>query len=297
MIVNDATLHDLFVSYSLSFQKGLKGTPRSYDKISTTVVSSGSETKYAWLGNFPAMREWLGDRIIHGISAHSYTIVNKNFESTITVDRNAIEDDKFGVYAPMFEMLGDEAGAHPDKLIFELVRKGHELPCYDGQPFFSDKHPITLHRKNRTVSNNLVPESDPGIAWFLLCTKRPVRPFIFQKRRDYTLIRMDRLNDENVFMRNVFLYGVDGRVNAGFGLWQMAVRSTYPLTPENYASARAVMTSFCNDNGSPLGLVPDTLLVPTALESDALTLINCEMVNGSSNPWHGSASLLITPWL
>ncbi|WP_367174931.1 hypothetical protein [uncultured Desulfovibrio sp.] len=37
--------------------------------------------------------------------------------------------------------------------------------------------------------------------------------------------------------------------------------------------------------------------MPTALEGDALTLLNCELVNGSSNPWHGSASLLVCPWL
>ena len=297
MIINSATLQDLFVSYDLSFQNGLKGAPRHFERIAMTVPSTGSETKYAWLGNFPSMREWLGDRIISSFAAHSYTIVNKNFESTVTVNRNDVEDDKIGIYKPMFEMLGDEAGVHPDKLIFEIVRNGHTLSCYDGNPFFSDKHPITLKDKKNFVSNNLVPASDPGEAWYLLCTKRPMKPFIFQKRRDYALTRMESPNDENVFMRNGFIYGVDSRVNVGFGLWQMAVRSTHPLTAESYNTARTVMTSLNNENGTPLGIVPDTLLVPTTLEQAGRTLINCDLINGSSNPWRGSADLLITPWV
>lgn len=297
MIINKSTLHDLFVSFNLAFQNGLGKAEKQYDKIAMIVPSTGSETKYAWLGNFPAMREWLGDRIVGNFAAHSYTIVNKNFESTVTVSRDDVEDDKVGIYKPMFEMLGDEAAVHPDKLIFEIVRNGHELPCYDRLPFFSDAHPVIVDGKDATASNNLAPESKPGTPWYLFCTRRPMKPFIFQKRRDYTLVRMDSPNDENVFMRNEFLYGVDGRVNVGFGLWQMAVRSTHPLNAANYAAARAAMASLKSENGTPLGILPDTLLVPTALESDALTLLNCELVNGSSNPWHGSASLLVSPWL
>lgn len=32
--------------------------------------------------------------------------------------------------------------------------------------------------------------------------------------------------DENVFMNNQFIYGADGRSNAGYGFWQMAYGST-----------------------------------------------------------------------
>jgi phage major head subunit gpT-like protein len=37
---------------------------------------------------------------------------------------------------------------------------------------------------------------------------------------------MDSSTDQNVFMKKQFLYGVDCRDNAGFGLWQMAYGST-----------------------------------------------------------------------
>ena len=61
--------------------------------------------------------------------------------------------------------------------------------------------------------------------WFLLCTKRPVKPFIFQSRRKPQLVAKDRPNDDNVFWEKEFVYGVDARCNAGYGLWQLAYGS------------------------------------------------------------------------
>lgn len=61
--------------------------------------------------------------------------------------------------------------------------------------------------------------------WFLLCTKRPVKPFIFQNRRKPQLVAKDRPNDDNVFWEKEFVYGVDARCNAGYGLWQLAYGS------------------------------------------------------------------------
>ena len=62
--------------------------------------------------------------------------------------------------------------------------------------------------------------------WFLLCTKRPVKPFIFQNRRKAQLVAKDSPTDDNVFMKKEFIYGVDARCNAGYGLWQLAFGST-----------------------------------------------------------------------
>ena len=95
------------------------------------------------------MREWIGDREIQNLSASDYTIKNKDFELTVGVDRNAIEDDKIGLYNPSVEMLGESAAAHPDELIFSLLAGGFSEKCYDGQPFFSDAHKIG----KKTVTN------------------------------------------------------------------------------------------------------------------------------------------------
>jgi len=94
---------------------------------------------------------------------------------------------------------------------------------------------------------------------------------------------------------------VRARVNAGFGLWQLAYASKGTLDATNYAAARAAMMSQSGDEGRKLGIKPDTLVVPPSLESEALALINNELIiNGGvsvSNQWAGTAKLIVVPWL
>lgn len=63
-------------------------------------------------------------------------------------------------------------------------------------------------------------------AWFLFDTSRAIKPLIFQQRKKPEFVSMDATNDQNVFMKKQYIYGVDCRDNAGFGLWQLAYGST-----------------------------------------------------------------------
>jgi phage major head subunit gpT-like protein len=76
------------------------------------------------------------------------------------------------------------------------------------------------------------------------------------------LVRMDRADDEHVFLRKKFRYGVDYRGAAAYGLWQMAYCSSQELNATNYASARAAMMSLTSGEGTPLGIRPNLLIVP-----------------------------------
>ena len=58
--------------------------------------------------------------------------------------------------------------------------------------------------------------------WFLLCTKKFLKPMIYQERKKIKFTQLTKDDDMNVFMHDEFLYGADGRSNAGFGFWQMA---------------------------------------------------------------------------
>lgn len=68
-----------------------------------------------------------------------------------------------------------------------------------------------------------------------------------------------------------------------------------------YAAARAAMANFKDDQGEPIGIRPNVLLVPPALEPTALKLINQDIsVDGSvatSNIWKGSAKVITSPYL
>jgi phage major head subunit gpT-like protein len=62
--------------------------------------------------------------------------------------------------------------------------------------------------------------------WFLLDISKPIKPLIFQQRKKPEFVAKDNLNDDNVFFNKEFIYGVDSRDNAGYGLWQLAYGST-----------------------------------------------------------------------
>ena len=61
--------------------------------------------------------------------------------------------------------------------------------------------------------------------WFLLDTTKPIRPWILQIRTPLNLVSLDSMDDFHAFMRKVFLFGVDGRHNVGFGHWACAYGS------------------------------------------------------------------------
>ena len=88
------------------------------------------------------------------------------------------------------------------------------------------------------------------------------------------------------------------RCNVGFGLPQLAWGSKQTLNAANYEVARAAMMSMKGDGGSPLGLIPDLLVVPPTLEGAGRGLLQSQLIGGGeSNKWANTAELLVTTWL
>lgn len=62
-------------------------------------------------------------------------------------------------------------------------------------------------------------------AWYLFDTVSPgPKPFILQRRKELTLTALTGPSDMPVFDRNVYQWGMDRRVGAGFGIWQKAFK-------------------------------------------------------------------------
>lgn len=291
IIVNRENLNTIYTGFKTAFQGAFSGVSPDWNKVATLVPSATKTEDYAWLSQWPKLREWIGDRQIKSIAASGYQITNKKFESSVGIPRDDIEDDTYGVFTPLFSEMGYAAATHPDELVFALLAAGATTECYDGQYFFDTDHPVGAG----TVSNNL---GGAGTAWYLLDTSRPLKPLIFQRRKDYSLKAMTDEKDEAVFMRDDYRYGVDARCNVGFGFWQMAVRSGQTLDETNYGNARAAMMAFKSDEGRPLGVKPTLLVVPPALEAAALKLVQAENnAAGASNIYRNSAQVLVCPWL
>lgn len=295
MIINHANLSILNQAFNGAFRLGLQSAAPMWRQLATLVPSTTSEEKYGWLGNFTKFREWVGERQYQNLKAHDYSIKNKTFENTITVNRDEIEDDRYGIYKTVAEQQGQDAATHPDEMVFELLNRGFSTACYDGQYFFDTDHPVGQPGKQSSVSNF---QGGSGTGWFLLDTSRVLKPLIYQKRRDYTFIAKTSLSDDNVFSRNEFVWGADGRGNVGFGLWQMAFASKEDLTSASYKDARAQHQSFVGDNGKPLVINSKELWVPPSLEAQALEVVQAErLANGATNVMRNTAKVVVCPWL
>jgi phage major head subunit gpT-like protein len=309
MQINQQSLASVFTGFQAAFNKGFESAPSVYRDIAMIVPSTTREETYGWLGQFPKMREWLGDRIVRNLSLHGYTIKNRDFEETIGVDRNDIDDDKFGVYAPMFQEMGKAAAELPDELTLGLLGSGFTTLCYDGQYFFDTDHPVGNGEGDPVSISNT--QGGAGEAWYLLDTTRALRPLVFQERKPLgTLVRKDAETDESVFMRRQFLYGSNGRCNVGFGLWQLAYASKQDLTADNYEAARKAMANLVGDEGRPLNIKPNVLVCGPNNEGAAMRLLNngtriVSVDNGGGtttpvavqNEWAKTAKPIVTQWL
>ena len=141
-MITPALLQTLFTGFKKNFEDAKSEAPSPYTKIATVIKSTTKSNTYGWLGKFPNLRKWVGDRVIESMKAHGYQIVNEDFVATVAVDRNDIEHDELGIYAPMFAEMGRSAGVHPDEICFALLGAGFTTPCYDGQYFFDTDHPV-----------------------------------------------------------------------------------------------------------------------------------------------------------
>ncbi|SBW01028.1 Major head subunit [uncultured Alphaproteobacteria bacterium] len=298
MIINSNSLDLVCQGFRTVFNNAFSAATPQYEKIAMVVSSATREETYGWLGEFPSLREWIAERVYKNLKAHAFTIKNRDFEATVQVRRNDIEDDRYGVYAPLFSEMGRSTASHPDELIFGLLASGFSETCYDGQYFFDADHLMVVDDQEVSISNLQLPdeekEEEEGPAWFLLDTSREVKPLIFQKRRAYQFVVRDNISVDDVFEKKLLTYSVDARLNVGFGLWQLAFGSKAPLTKANYEAARSSMMGLKGDYGRPLGITPTVLVVPPSLEGTARRLLKATVNGGEANEWAGSAELIVS---
>lgn len=295
MEISQGNLQIVFTNFQSAFNKELENAQSYYKDVAMIVPSSTAVETYGFLNNLPSVREWAGPRVIHSLGTSRFSIVNRNWEQTISLDRDDLEDDRVGLFGPVIRDMAQSAASHPDELIFGLLGDGFTKKCYDGQPFFSANHVVGSGKAQRTVSN--VFGSDTYAPWFLLNCSRPIRPLIFQSRRAVAFTEKTDPRSGGAFFDNKYYYGADARYNAGYSMWQLAFACTDPLTPYNYAAVRAAMMSQRSENGRPLGIRPTHLVTLPGNENAALRILRSQTIEATSNEWAGTATPIITQFL
>jgi len=279
MDINRGNMNALFTGYNTLFRDAFSTASNTFEQFSMTIPANGQIVEYPFLEAFGGMRKWIGDRQIKNISSKKLTVKEDPYEDTVSVKKRDIETDTFGVYAPLIQQMGLNAGKLWNDLAYEaLLANGDWL---DGNAFFGTtrkygKNTISNYTtsalsestfnaaylammsykthndrpmgvvpnllivgpnlrttawdivknqfnydfsdkvQKRNVNENLVdllivPDliGTYDDYWFLFATKGVIKPVLVQTGKQPVLTRLDKDTDENVFMRNEFLYGTE----------------------------------------------------------------------------------------
>lgn len=284
-----AVLTAITAAFKKEFMQGLASVTPDYTAIAMTIPSSTATNTYAWLGKFPQMREWVGQRVIEKMSKEAMSLANKKFEATVGVERTDIEDDQVGMYRPMMAAMGESAAALPDTLVWGLLKKGKTTECYDGQYFFDTDHPVYEKADgtgNNTPTSNITTGTDNDVpTWYVIDDTKTLKPLVFQSRTEPEFeTKFDPSKSDKVFMEDVYLYGSRRRCVAGFGLWQLAhMAEKTALNKANLEKILVAMRKIKANGGYVLNIKPSLLVVPPELEETARELLEAEKINGTTN--------------
>jgi len=247
------------------FFEALDAAVGDYQRVATIVPSESDQESYPWLGAVPNMREFVDERMPLGVLEHNYAIENKTWESSIAVERAAIEDDKYGQIKLRVMSLAREARRHVDELVFSLIKDGFAATCYDvltAMMKFKDDRAKCLgvvpdllvvppdlqwtamellestywpeegSTTAKTASNVLKGKLDLLVSPYLSDTNdwfvfatKGVIKPIILQSRTPVEFAALEADSESGFLRDQYIYGVRARYNAGYGLWQMAYGS------------------------------------------------------------------------
>lgn len=110
------------------------------DGISNGFSSDQASETYNFLGQSPAMREWIAGRQAKGFSGQGVTIVNKHYEATIEITKRDVRRDKTPQLQARISEFADRAQTHWASLLSALLLAAPSTVCYDGQFYFDTDH-------------------------------------------------------------------------------------------------------------------------------------------------------------
>lgn len=96
---------------------------------------------------------------------------------------------------------------------------------------------MSLANQDKLIDNSPNPYQNrfktimfPGItsttAWFLFITNRALKPFVYQYAKKPQFVSQTSMENDDVFNRGVFKFGVETKDNMAYALWQLAYGST-----------------------------------------------------------------------
>ena len=151
MDINRSNMDALFTGFKGNFLSGFEHAPETWKKFAAPVQSGAASNIYPFLEQFGGMTEWTGDRTVKNLVSRKIEVVNRDFEETVSVPRNDIEDDQYGIYGTLIAEMGLHAAKVWQDLAVEALLASSNW--IDGTAFFSTA---------RTYGGNVISNTATG---------------------------------------------------------------------------------------------------------------------------------------
>ena len=108
--------------------------------VANMFTSDQASETYGFLGQSPAMREWIGGRQAKGLAVNSVLVTNRHFEATLEIAKRDARRDKTPQILARVQDLADRSVSHWASLLSTLILAGPTTACYDGQYYYDTDH-------------------------------------------------------------------------------------------------------------------------------------------------------------
>ncbi len=146
--------HALRKASNTTFFKSIEGFAnlQPWKPLAAPVKTTQKREYFEWLGDLPAVKEFLDKRDIESLKEHDFDIATKDWELTLGVKSRDLERSAQTIQ-PRIAALGEQTMRFYNDRFYTALVAGTTGLSYDGVAFFSNSHPVD---ESASTNDNLL---------------------------------------------------------------------------------------------------------------------------------------------
>jgi phage major head subunit gpT-like protein len=155
-----ANIQYFFTMADTRFTLGIRNAPTWSNEWCTTYNSDTENVLHGWIEMPDNMRIWRGARVVQDPAPQTYSVPMLPWEITMALDQFAFIFDRWGLYMPIAQRIGQKTAKLQDYAIRDMLQGNGELGSApfnigpDGLSFWNTAHPVDVWDPSKGVYPN-----------------------------------------------------------------------------------------------------------------------------------------------
>lgn len=156
-----ANVQFFFTQADTRFQLGIRNAVKWSDAWTTMYSAETENVLQGWMEMPDNMRIWDGPRVVQDPAVQTYSVQMLPWEITMGIDQFAFLFDRWGLYYPIAQRIGQKTGKLQDYALRDMLQGNGKLGTApysigpDGLTFFNAAHPVDVYDASKgTVPND-----------------------------------------------------------------------------------------------------------------------------------------------